>query len=89
MTDAEQAERKAMADAALRRAIELHAEAYDLDDDGDLLSTFVVTSHWLRADGRNRYMLQLEGGDGTAHVIRGLLSVGVELAVDHQLEPDD
>lgn len=81
-------EHRALADAKLRQAIIYHAEAHQLDEDDLLLSTFVVTSHWLRGDETNRYMIQLEGMDGPTHVVRGLLSVGIELAVGEPINDE-
>lgn len=87
MTDDELAEKRHMADAALRRAVELHAEAHHLDDDSHLLSTYIVVSHWLGESGRGRYILQPDGMDGMpSHVARGLLNVGIEIAVGEPID---
>lgn len=74
MTDDELANKRHAADAALRRAIELHAEAWHLDDDDVILNQWIVVSTWVdNDDGRVSYMTQTDGQDNTDHVAIGLL----------------
>ncbi len=75
-------EHRALADSKLRRAIEFHAEAYQLDEDEDLLASWAVVSHWLCDDTEHVYSLQMDGMTMPTHELRGLMSLGVELAVE-------
>jgi hypothetical protein len=73
------AEHRAMADAKLRQAIEYHAEAYQLDADGDLLNDFIVIVHWATMDDvrTSTYTKAVSSLSMPVHVARGLLHQGL------------
>lgn len=67
-------------DEQLRKAIADHAAAYDLLDDGELLTEFVVIAAWLPPDydgeRRSIYTTHLPDGYLPNHVALGLMDVG-------------
>lgn len=75
------AEHRALADRKLRRALEFHAEAYQLDDDGDMLGDYAVIAHWVPEveDGRSRYTTHFDRHTIPGHVARGLFATGCQL----------
>lgn len=78
MTDDELAQKRHLADTALRRALELHAEAHHLDDDDELFLEAVAVSAWVDNDGDTTVALQIVGGDKVPlHHVLGLLHRGI------------
>lgn len=77
-------EHRALADAKLRQAIEYHAEAWQIDRDGDMLSQFALVAHWepQSGDDQSRYTTAFHVNPLPQHTARGLFATGLHI-VDH------
>lgn len=77
------------ADEMLRKAIIDHAEAYSMNEPGELLTHFVVVAAWTPADygtaQATSYTQHYPDGHLPHHIALGLLEVGKREVVD----PDD
>lgn len=75
------------ADAALQKAIQDHAIAWELADDSFLLGDWIVVSAWtpIVYDGTTRYTTQMESNSKPDHICKGLLHV----ALDELVTGDD
>lgn len=79
------------ADNQLRKAIIDHAEAYDIDQEGELLSEYAVIASWQKVEdnGRHYYTTQFHTPTVPNHVAVGLFQVGQRLVWDSDDEGDD
>lgn len=83
---------KAEADQQLRAAIINHAQAHPDDyagSDEDLLSSYVIVSHWIAPNNRSRYGVHYHDEEVPDHLAVGLLKLGLQLVLDELGIDDD